>query len=465
MKMYKVITALFTTVLLFCSCDDYLDIQPKGELIPQTTADYEAMLNYAQIVKASASYPIYMTDDAYLPDKAENDMAPGLNTVETSVYNLYSFQKQVFGESESDKLWVDSYSRIYYYNVIINNVMNSTEGSEAKRKAVKAEALAGRAFEYLNLVNAYGKHYDANTAATDLGVPLILNENIAQTNLTRATVKEVYDQILTDLQEAEGSLPEKPLPNAYRASKAMGLGMLARTYLYMGNYSKALAYADRSLAVNNSLLDFKQYSVVNVYAAIGRTNLPNGADNKENIYIRLAPYVYGVSGKVYGSDDLLSMYSDSDKRLQLYFSDSMYGISLAHKLWMPWLMANMAMSAPEMYLIAAECEARVGSKDKALDWLNRLRNNRIENNVPLTAGTADEVLKEVLDERRREFPLQGLVRLIDLKRLNKEARFAKTVTHIVAGTNVTLQPNDAKYVLPIPARVLRFNPNMPDNER
>ncbi len=128
-------------------------------------------------------------------------------------------------------------------------------------------------------------------------------------------------------------------------------------------------------------------------------------------------------------------------------------------------MANMAMSAPEMYLIAAECEARVGSKDKALDWLNRLRNNRIENNVPLTAGTADEVLKEVLDERRREFPLQGLVRLIDLKRLNKEARFAKTVTHIVAGTNVTLQPNDAKYVLPIPARVLRFNPNMPDNER
>ncbi|MCI6642711.1 MAG: RagB/SusD family nutrient uptake outer membrane protein, partial [Bacteroidales bacterium] len=134
-------------------------------------------------------------------------------------------------------------------------------------------------------------------------------------------------------------------------------------------------------------------------------------------------------------------------------------------MWMQWFRANLAMSTPEMYLIAAECEARIGSKDNAIALLNKLRNKRIENNEALTASTADEVLNVVLAERRREFPLLGLTRLIDLKRLNQEARFAKTVTHTVNGVAYTLSPNDSKYVLPIPAKVLRFNPGMPQNER
>lgn len=45
----------------------------------------------------------------------------------------------------------------------------------------------------------------------------------------------------------------------------------------------------------------------------------------------------------------------------------------------------MAMSTPEMYLIAAECEARIGSKDKAMEYINTLRDSRIIDNVPLVA--------------------------------------------------------------------------------
>jgi tetratricopeptide (TPR) repeat protein len=465
MKRYSFFL-LFAALTLLASCDDYLDIQPKGELIPKTAADYESMLNYSQLLKASASYPIYMTDDAYIPDVAENDYAVGLNTIDSPTKNLYTFQDNIFGDSEDDELWFDSYNRIYYYNVIIQNIMGSTEATETKKRAIKAEALASRAFEYLNLVNAYGRHYDASTASTDPGVPLVLTEDITQKNLTRASVQAVYDQVMADLQEAEPDLPAKATPNAYRASKAMGLGMLARTYLYMGNYKAALDNANKSLEANSSLLDLKQYSVVNAYAAIGRTNVPSGADNVENIYIRMAPYVYGVSGKVYGSDDLLALYSDHDKRLQLYFTDMLYGVlPLSKKMWTPYLYSNLAMSTAEMYLIAAECEARIGSPDRAMLLLNTLRDNRIDNNTHLTAANGDEALKLVLDERRREFAMQGLVRLIDLKRLNKDPRFAKTVTHVVEGTPLTLQPNDNKYVLPIPQRVLRFNPGMPQNER
>ena len=60
----------------------------------------------------------------------------------------------------------------------------------------------------ITLVNAYANNYDPSTAATDPGVPLMLDKNINKTNLQRATVQEVYDQIKADLDEAAPNLPE-----------------------------------------------------------------------------------------------------------------------------------------------------------------------------------------------------------------------------------------------------------------
>ena len=72
-----------------------------------------------------------------------------------------------------------------------------------------------------------------------------------------------------------------------------------------------------------------------------------------------------------------------------------------YPLWAPYIYANMAMSTPEMYLIAAECEARIGSKDKAMEYINTLRDNRIIDNVPLVASDNKDALVKVLEERRR----------------------------------------------------------------
>lgn len=89
----------------------------------------------------------------------------------------------------------------------------------------------------------------------------MLDKEINKSNLERATVQQVYDQILIDLDTAALYLPSKQ-KTAYRASKPVGLGMLARMYLYMGEYNEALKYAKLSLAENSSLLDLKNYSVV-----------------------------------------------------------------------------------------------------------------------------------------------------------------------------------------------------------
>ena len=451
---------------MLTGCNDYLDIKPKGEKIPKTVTDYETLLNYESVQKVSDTYPTYLTDDVYLPDVAQGTTTPGLNSVDQSILNLYLFKKDVFGEAQDDGFWFASYNRIYYYNTVIDNIMDAEGPSEQQKHSIRAEALISRALEYLYLVNGYAKHYDVRTAETDPGVPLILDEDISKKDLVRASVKDVYAQIQSDLQAALPNLPAQPKGNAFRASKAAGYGILAKMYLYMGNYAEALKAANAVLEMNNSLLDLKKYAVVKPQSSIGRTNVPQDIDNPENIYIKFAPYVYGLSSKVFGSDELISLFSEDDMRLQVYFTKNFRNIPTDKYVWAPYLRANLAVSSPEIYLIAAECEAREGSIERAIALINKLRDNRIKNNTDIVATDRNDALQKVLEERRRELAMSGMVRYIDLKRLNQESQFAKTVTHVTGEGTFSLEPNSPLYVLPIPAKVMRFNKNsMKQNER
>ena len=465
MKNVTTILAICVVVML-TGCNDYLDIKPKGEKIPTTVSDYETLLNYESVQKVSDTYPAYLTDDVFLPDVAEGTATPGLNSVDQSIRNLYLFKKEVFGDAQDDGFWFASYNRIYYYNTVIDNIMNADGSDEQQKLSIRAEALISRALEYLYLVNGYAKYYDVRTAESDPGVPLILDEDISKKNLVRASVKDVYAQIQSDLQTALPNLPMQAKGNAFRASKAAGYGVLAKMYLYMGNYAEALKAANEVLEINNSLLDLKKYVVVKAQSSIGRTNVPQDIDNPENIYIKFAPYVYGLSSKVFGSDELISLFSEDDMRLQVYFTKNFRNIPTDKYVWAPYLRANLAVSSPEIYLIAAECEAREGSIERAIALINKLRDNRIKNNTDIVATDRNDALQKVLEERRRELAMSGMVRYIDLKRLNQESQFAKTVTHVTGEGTFSLEPNSPLYVLPIPAKVMRFNKNsMKQNER
>ena len=465
MKNVTTILAICVVVML-TGCNDYLDIKPKGEKIPTTVSDYETLLNYESVQKVSDTYPAYLTDDVFLPDVAEGTATPGLNSVDQSIRNLYLFKKEVFGDAQDDGFWFASYNRIYYYNTVIDNIMDADGSDEQQKLSIRAEALISRALEYLYLVNGYAKYYDVRTAESDPGVPLILDEDISKKNLVRASVKDVYAQIQSDLQTALPNLPMQAKGNAFRASKAAGYGVLAKMYLYMGNYAEALKAANAVLEMNNSLLDLKKYAVVKAQSSIGRTNVPQDIDNPENIYIKFAPYVYGLSSKVFGSDELISLFSEDDMRLQVYFTKNFRNIPTDKYVWAPYLRANLAVSSPEIYLIAAECEAREGSIERAIALINKLRDNRIKNNTDIVATDRNDALQKVLEERRRELAMSGMVRYIDLKRLNQESQFAKTVTHVTGEGTFSLEPNSPLYVLPIPAKVMRFNKNsMKQNER
>ena len=123
--------------------------------------------------------------------------------------------------------------------------------------------MVGRAFEYLCLINVYGKQYDASTAATDYGVPLVLSEEVGGGKYKRNTVAEVYEQIKEDLETASASLADKKAFPFYPTKNAC-YSVLSRMYLYMGNYSEALRYANMILSdpQNIQLIEYKNYKKI-----------------------------------------------------------------------------------------------------------------------------------------------------------------------------------------------------------
>lgn len=457
--MKRNILIVSAAALALASCNDFLDIKPKGVSIPSQATEYEQLLNYQQLTKGLEVYMELMTDDAYVPE----DGYSGFESMDESDRNLYTFQSEIYSPAEYDILWLQSYNRIYYCNVVANQVMAS-KGDEDYKRRVRADALVLRAFDYLGLINAYAKPYDKETAATDPGVPLQLDENITDAPIVRASVQQIYDQIEKDLTEAVNYLPDQNLI-PYRGSKPFVQALFARMYLCMEDYDNALTWAENVLKTHNTLLDMTQYSIVDPDKTVGRTDLPDADENPENINIRYIPYVYGLSGTVYASDDLLRLYDEDDMRLQLWFTHKIGSNIVDDLIFAGYFEMNVSSSVQEMVLTAAECHARKGNTTQAMKYYNDLRRHRIRNYTDETASSPEDALRKVLDERRREFVYNGLYRWVDLRRLNRDPRFRKTITHTVAGQTYTLEPDSPKWVLPIPPMVTEMNPGMVINER
>lgn len=480
MKKILYIITVFS-LLFFYSCDDYLDNQPKGNTIPEYFEDFAFLLNDFSLGFFGAEYPAFLTDDAELADK---DVPTSVNYLfkRENEQAVYSFENgDIFPEGFNDGFYSDGYSAIFTYNVVANNILDVVDGTEKDKKEIHAEAVTHRANIYLQLVNVYAKHYDKTTADTDLGVPIILDEDITII-YERNSVAEVYDLIISDLNEVVENLSEIT-SNSFHPSKASGYGLLARTYLYMGEYELALQSAIKALESNKTseLLDYTEF-ILNPDSPWNRITDRNGMpfpqrhSSPENMYVKLAPI--GLSGSIFASKDLLEVFEQNlgsgaiDKRRELFYADDEvinYGEQkfLGYTMFIPGIMPNLGVTLQEIYLILAECEARVpnGSIQQALAYLDVLRDKRIVGNTPLMAASKEEALQIALDERRREMAFWGSMRYIDLKRLNKEAGFAKDVVHKLGEQTFTLPANDPRYVMPLPHNLRELNPSIPQYER
>ena len=461
-SLYQIATLSFV-LLGFSGCKKYVDIKTQGNLVPNQTINFRYLLNNNQTLEATSGLADLASSDININDAQQ--MTDLTNGSYNSFINTYTWQNNIFilgSNDENDYNWAALYTKILNCNTIINE-LPASEGTDAEKAALTAEALVHRADAYFTLVNTYAKPYTATTASTDLGVPLLVQQTVSQ-SLNRATVKVIYDQVISDLTTAIPTLPVTQQMNTL-PSKSSAYGELARVYLYMHDYENAARYADLALASRNTLVD------LSVMDATTLSTYPVRFVNPEILLSEIpqrggfsyAPQVMKLS------DEYLALLGTKDQRYTLFTTAAVnisgtYTGRFFSKEVATGQTRNEGPSVPEMILIKAETFARAGDISSAMQWVNNLRVKRFRaaDYVALTAANANDALVKVIDERRREF-FGTSIRWWDMRRLKDEPLFQRTYTRTFSGITYTLAPNSNHYVFPIAAKLIQLNPELEPN--
>lgn len=458
MKQLKYI-AFFLATASFVACSDFMDTKPKGKVIPETMDDFGGMTLDPVLATTAYTLPDVSGDNVIMADE---NLSSSLSSTPAKAY---LWQKDFYRQDEDDATWNGLYGNIYKMNVVIENIMGSKGGTVEGKNKIMSEAKVNRAYYYWMLVNLYAKAYDANTAGSDLGVPLVLEPNL-EAKSSRATVQEVVDQIFSDLDGADKYLP-KDRTNNYTPVKESVYALLARVYFYLGKYDKAAIEAGNALALNSNLNDMRTWSFKNpLRPSQGVNNMPtNFYTSPECVFYRSPQLSDMLASQYVIASDFEESFDKNDLRWKFFYST----VDRAGKLYEDGTTRYLqkldySITVPEMIFIKAEALARKGDMS-ALTILNDLRRYRFPDDkfVPLTASKAD-LLKVVLEERRRELQMSGL-RWLDMKRLAKEGVYTKTLKRSAFDKEYTLEPNSNLYVFPIPAKVMVYNTNIVANPR
>ncbi len=463
MKKYFLFTMLFITLI---SCDDYLDIKPKGKVIPSTIEDYNLLL--ASIIILPVEDILFSsTDDYVIPTEQLGD----INNPDNNLLHLYTFENRFSNPDIPCMTWNTFYQNIYITNKVIDEI-DTAEGevgyTDKDKKIIKAEAQYFRAAQYLFLVNIFAKHYSQN-ADSDLAIPIILKADISQNSPGKSSVAQVYELIEADLKAAIPNLP-KIRKEINRPNIGAGYALLSRMYLYQSKYASALENAELALKENNNLQDYTTMPASSIESAYN-----------EEQYTRFSFGYYKGFTRGNFSEDLINVFENNKEDARFSKINSFpwkYDYSTGQwvqdttKISTAYVIQpNPLPSIAEMYITAAECYARLSKYPQALEKLNYLRKNRITGVQDKTVNdftSTDEILDFALNERRRELVMGG-TRLFDLKRLNLETKYQKEIIHKVEiiendvvkeSKEYIAAPNSGKLVIPIPANVKKLNNNL-----
>jgi hypothetical protein len=437
---------LLVLITLSYSCNkDWLNAKPAQNLaVPVTLNDFQALLNNNDVMNLNWAPALgeIACDDNYMSNAGFNSVSD----VEKNAYTwTHNFPYTLLQE------WYNTYYRVYYANVVLQgiaNILPSDSIDLQNLNNIKGQALFFRGMTIYEAAQQWAPPFDSSSASTDLGMPLRLNTDISIPT-TRSTIQETYAQIIADIIQAEGLLPETAL-NSGLPSKTSALAALARIYLSIGDYSDAGKYADSCLSKNNNLLDYNTLTN-SIGQAIGQTNNEIIFEDVLTNYSALSPTKCLIDSALFAS------YDSNDLRRTIYFSvnpDSTISFTGTYTISSYYPFGGLATD--ETYLIRAECYARAGNVNAAMTDLNTLLRTRWKTGTfqSYTAVSAQDALNQILTERRKELIHRG-IRWSDLRRLNKMSGFSKTITRNVNGTTYTLEPNSYEYTFPIPDDIIQ----------
>nr|WP_294991576.1 RagB/SusD family nutrient uptake outer membrane protein [uncultured Sediminibacterium sp.] len=451
MKTYQYTTLCFKGLLwglflfAFMSCQkqkDWLDARVNlNSVVPSRLQDYQAMLNADYMFQGQGFLSVVGNGQFSLSEADFNAISVGV------VQKAYIWAKDIYeGLFNSD--WEAQYKMVAVSNVCLEGLekIQPSATTKADYDQVKGSAHFYRGLAFYQLLQVYAPHYLASSASTDFGIPLRLSSDV-NLKYNRSSVKDCYDQIIKDLETSISLLSDQSNVQV-QPTKTAAKALLARIYLVMEKWNEAAQLAGEVLTTNSSLLDFNTLSVS---SSIPFPTLQN--KHPEVIHYQQMDFFSGYSSNNTVFDSLLyQSYALNDLRRAIFFRlVSGKPIFKGYYTGITGVPFG-GIATNEVYLIRSEALARTGNINMAMQVLNELLQKRWRTGtyVPITASNQDEAVKKIIEERRKELPFTGNLVWTDLRRLNSDSRFAKTLKRVVGSSIYELLPNSIRYVLPIP---------------
>lgn len=269
----KLYLTLIATSITVTSCD--LDQMPEGGTVledqknevvndnPQKIkSDLNALKdNLIQFGTVSTSSSTYHYDYGFPAICLQMDQAGQDMVSDDYGYNWFggslTFSERLPESTQNAMIWKLFYTHIKSANTVLKTLYASTPNEEDRVGEIAnyiAQSLASRAFDYLQLIQLYQFTYIGHEQA--LGVPLVTEKTTLEeaTNNPRATVQAVYDQIMTDLNQAITYFEANPINRADKAQidAAVAYGLRARANMLLGKYIEAANDAEKALSLSGA---------------------------------------------------------------------------------------------------------------------------------------------------------------------------------------------------------------------
>ena len=473
--MKKIIYSLLIgAIMLAVSCSKFTDVQPKGKNLLATTDQLEMLLNNE-----------FSLDDRDMRQMA-GDFIMAFENIPTLLGKPNKTRQAIllsWDESNIDQMAElttsdNTYSTAYgiigkISNAILSRVDEAT-GPQPVKDQLRSEALVLRAYYHYILVNKFAKAYNPATAANDPGIPYVTEEWDINQPTEKVSVKEVYENIIRDLDEAIqlNALPVSAV-NRMRMNRPSAYAVKALALMNMQQFEEASATAKQALALNNVVNNYNQmlssftgYLLGGTYPVVLRPHLKC----EEDIF-----YTYGLEffNAITPSawDAFEPGHASRDKMANdRMMYDYMMGMGMSYigldytftfDLESGWNASGVKTT--QMYLIVSEAEIRKGNFDAGMDALDAIRVNRIDPSVyaPLK-GNVNNMQDAIMHLKRTAHGenVYTLHNFINKKRWNLFDEYEETLSRTIGGKVYELRPDSKLWIFPLPANAVNINPNL-----
>lgn len=448
MNLPRYMMLSFSLLIINLSCSDFLETDlPKDQLdqvkVFNDVATAEAAMNNVYVMLVEGGFLNGNTADNPFLMACYTDELEVVSTQNTDPRKFYG--AVILADNTAVKrLWDTTYKQIYTTNNIIEGVESSPNLSEATKNKLIGEAIAIRGMLHFYLTQTFED------------VPYIKTTNYnLNKSIAKQSTNEVMNLAIADLKEAELLLNDEVAnTERIRINKPVVQAFLARMYLYQKKWTESLQYAN--LVINNPLFELEPIETLflkesksaiwqlkptivgfNTYEAMSYIFTANPAPIAQLTQSLLNDFEVGDLRKT----QWVKFVGDTGTNAHA-FKYKQRGFSTPTKEY------SIVIRIEEMYLIAAEAEAKLGNWPNFNDYLNAIRTRA---NIPALNITDSNLAENaILNERRIEFFCEFGHRFYDLKRTNKLMSLS------------AVKPNWMDYFknLPIPQTEILLNGNL-----